>query len=77
MGDRASEGVWSEFRARIKKHWTKLTDDDLDFMSQGRRQFLERLQERYGLARPLAEQELAGFLLEVYSSKTPPSGSSH
>ncbi len=55
------EGNWMQFKGAVKEKWGKLTDDDLDVISGKRDQLLGKIQERYGLAREAAEQQLQAF----------------
>ena len=70
-GNQSATRRWNRFRGTVRRRWRKLTDDDLDFMAEGYQQFVDRLQERYGLARLHAEEELAAFLVEIYAAGTP------
>ena len=51
-------GKWRQIKGKVREQWGKFTDDDLDFSAGKREQFLERLQERYGLDRAEAEKRL-------------------
>jgi len=48
-------GNWKQFKGRAKEKWGRLTDDDLDVVN-GRRDQLD--QERYGLAKDKAKQDV-------------------
>lgn len=50
-----------QFKGAVKEKWGKLTDDDLDVISGKRDQLIGKIQERYGLAREAAEQQLQAF----------------
>ena len=53
------EGKWKQLKGKVKSRWGKLTDDDLDV---GHSQYLAgKLQERYGLTKEKAEEEIAEF----------------
>jgi len=55
------QGNWKEFRGKAKQKWGKLTDDDLDVV-KGKREELEGIvQQRYGLAREKAKEEVQAF----------------
>ncbi len=61
MNDDALKGQWKMLKGKIKEKWGKLTDDDLTEV-EGRRDFLiGRIQERYGIAKEKATQELREF----------------
>ncbi|MFC4353239.1 CsbD family protein [Fodinicurvata halophila] len=55
------EGDWRQFRGKVKEHWGKLTDDDLDVVAGRRDQLIGRIQERYGLVREAAEKEVRAW----------------
>ena len=55
------EGKWKQLKGQVKVRWGKLTDDDLD-VAEGHSQYLAgKLQERYGLTKEKAEEEIAEF----------------
>jgi uncharacterized protein YjbJ (UPF0337 family) len=55
------KGRWKQLKGKIKEKWGKLTDDDLTEV-EGRRDFLiGRIQERYGIAKEKASQEVRDF----------------
>ncbi len=48
-------GQWKQLSGKIKEKWGKLTDDDLR-QAEGNTEYLTgRIQERYGIARDVAE----------------------
>ena len=54
-------GQWKQLSGKIKQQWGKLTDDDLK-LSEGGGEFLAgKIQERYGIAREAAEQQVRDF----------------
>ncbi|MBS1831050.1 MAG: CsbD family protein [Acidobacteria bacterium] len=55
------EGNWKQIKGKVKEQWGKLTDDDLDMIAGKRDQLLGRIQERYGVAREVAEERLKEF----------------
>jgi len=63
------EGKWKEMKGSVKQKWGKLTDDDLDYINGSRDQFLGRLQQRYGIAKEEAQNQLDGWLREERTSK--------
>jgi len=58
MNEDRVKGNWKQFTGKVKEQWGKLTDDDLDVIDGKREQFLGKLQERQGIARDAAEQQL-------------------
>jgi uncharacterized protein YjbJ (UPF0337 family) len=51
-------GQWKQAKGAIKEQWGKLTDDDLKVIEGNRDQLVGRIQERYGLTREVAEQQV-------------------
>jgi uncharacterized protein YjbJ (UPF0337 family) len=61
--DRLS-GQWKQVKGKVREHWGRLTDDDLDVIAGRRSQLLGRIQERHGLARDEAERQVESFARE-------------
>jgi uncharacterized protein YjbJ (UPF0337 family) len=57
------EGNWKQFKGRVREHWGKLTEDDVDVIHGRRDQLVGKLQEKYGIAREEAEKQVADFLV--------------
>jgi len=63
-------GNWKQIRGEIRARWGELTDDELD-QSQGNLEKLAGIiQERYGLAKEQAQEQLAE-LSRRWSVKSP------
>jgi len=58
-------GNWKQLKGRVRQRWGKLTDDDLTSIEGKREQLVGKLQERYGIAKEAAEEELKRFSQEV------------
>ena len=56
------EGKCKQLKGSMKQQWGKLTDDDLDYMSGSKDQFVGRLQERYGIAKEEAQKQADTWL---------------
>lgn len=55
------KGKWKQLRGEMKRLWGKLTDDELDQI-EGNREKLEGLiQQRYGMSREQANDEVRSF----------------
>jgi len=52
------EGKWKQVKGEAKTRWGKLTDDDLDLAAGQRDKLVGRVQERYGIAKDQAQQEV-------------------
>jgi uncharacterized protein YjbJ (UPF0337 family) len=56
------EGKWNQYKGRAKEKWGKLTDDDLQVINGRRQQLVGKIQERYGLAKEVAEKQTDEFV---------------
>jgi uncharacterized protein YjbJ (UPF0337 family) len=52
-------GNWKQLTGKVKEQWGKLTDDDLTTVEGKRDQLVGRIQERYGIAKEQAEEEVS------------------
>lgn len=55
------EGNWKQLKGKVKEHWGRLTDDQLDMVSGKRDQLVGKIQESYGVARDEAERQVQDF----------------
>jgi uncharacterized protein YjbJ (UPF0337 family) len=51
------KGQWKQLRGRIKKHWGRLTDDDILEIRGDRDLLLGKIQALYGRSREEAERD--------------------
>ena len=58
MNEDTISGNWKQFKGKVKETWGKLTDDDLDVIAGKRDQMIGKMQERYGIARDVAEKQV-------------------
>ena len=61
MNEDTIKGNWKQFKGNLKEQWGKLTDDDFDVIDGRREQLLGKLQERQGLGRKAAEQQITDW----------------
>ena len=55
------KGKWKQLSGQIKAKWGDLTDDDLD-IAEGNSEYLAgKVQERYGVAKDVAEKQVKEF----------------
>lgn len=55
------KGQWKQLKGRIKQKWGKLTDDDLT-TAEGHADYLVgKVQERYGIAKEKAAEQVRDF----------------
>jgi len=55
------KGKWKQLTGQAKVQWNKLTDDDLGVADGHREYLVGKLQERHGLAKDEAEQQVKDF----------------
>jgi uncharacterized protein YjbJ (UPF0337 family) len=55
------EGKWKQASGKVKEQWGKLTDDDIQTIAGKRDQLVGRIQERYGIAKDVAEKQVEEF----------------
>jgi uncharacterized protein YjbJ (UPF0337 family) len=58
------EGNWKQFKGRAKERWAELTDDELEKIAGRREQLIGRLQERYGIEKDEAADQVESWLKE-------------
>jgi uncharacterized protein YjbJ (UPF0337 family) len=58
MNNDRMEGNWKQFKGKIQEQWGKLTDDDLDVAEGRREQLVGRIQERHGLTKEVAHEQV-------------------
>ncbi|MFP4326396.1 MAG: CsbD family protein [Paracoccaceae bacterium] len=52
------EGQWKQLKGEIQSRWGELTDDDLDKAAGNREKLEGLLQQRYGLTKEQAREQL-------------------
>jgi uncharacterized protein YjbJ (UPF0337 family) len=62
-------GNWKQMKGKLKRIWGNLTDDDLDTIAGHREQLLGKIQERYGIAREEAEEQVKKYDALLRSEK--------
>jgi uncharacterized protein YjbJ (UPF0337 family) len=53
-----AKGKWKQMKGAVKKRWGKLTDDDLEFIAGKRDELVGRIQERYGISKEEAQNQI-------------------
>jgi uncharacterized protein YjbJ (UPF0337 family) len=56
------QGKWKQSKGKFREKWGKLTDDDLEVIAGNRDQLVGRIQERYGLAKEVAQEQADAFV---------------
>lgn len=54
-------GNWKQLKGKVKEQWGDLTDDDLMTIEGQRDQLVGRVQERYGIAKEQAEDQVKAW----------------
>ena len=56
------EGQWGQIKGKAREQWGKLSEDDVEVVAGRRDQLAGKIQERYGIAKEAAEQQVATWL---------------
>jgi len=59
------EGQWNQVRNKIHARWGKITEKDADRINGNHYRFIDLLEERYGIAKGEAEDQLQRYLRAV------------
>lgn len=62
MNSEQLQGKWKQIKGSAKERWGKLTDDDLSVIDGRHDQLVGRIQERYGIAKDQAQQQVHEWL---------------
>ncbi len=65
MTDHVLEGKWKQIKGRVREHWGKLTEDEIDEIDGKEENLRGKLQEKYGLASDEAKKQVREFLDKV------------
>ena len=55
------EGNWTHFKGNAKRHWVKLSDEQLALIAGNRAQLAGKIQEVYGVSQEIAEKQLSAW----------------
>jgi uncharacterized protein YjbJ (UPF0337 family) len=55
------EGNWEHFKGNAKRHWVKLSDEQLDVVAGKREELAGKIQEVYGVSKEIAEKQLTAW----------------
>ena len=55
------EGNWKQWKGSMREKWGKITDDEFDVIAGKRDRLAGKIQEKYGIAKDIAEKELDEF----------------
>jgi uncharacterized protein YjbJ (UPF0337 family) len=59
------EENWKLFNGKVRSHWGKLTDDDVELANGKRSELLGLLWTRYGHAKEQAEREIDLWIKQI------------
>jgi len=62
------EGNWKQMKGQFRQRWGKLTGGDLEQAQGARERLIGLLQERYGMVKEKAQQELDSFVQSLEGS---------
>ena len=65
-------GKWNQMKGSVKERWGRLTDDDLTMINGKRDILLGKLQERYGLTKEKAEEQINEWKMPAGRTEEPP-----
>jgi uncharacterized protein YjbJ (UPF0337 family) len=63
------EGNWKQLKGRIREHWGRLTDDELDKIAGRRERLAGCLQNSYGIAKDEAEKQIQDFEAQCHRNQ--------
>ena len=61
MNEDRIQGQWKQLSGKMKSHWGKLTDDDVQAAEGDTEYLVGKVQERYGIARDEAKKQVEEF----------------
>lgn len=61
MNKDTAQGQWTQIKGKVKEKWGNLTDNDLTQIEGKREQLVGRIQERYGIRKEEAENQVKEF----------------
>ena len=56
------QGKWKELQGEAKRHWGKLTDDDVQTAEGDSDKLVGKIQQRYGKSKDEAEREVSDWI---------------
>jgi uncharacterized protein YjbJ (UPF0337 family) len=62
MAEPLMEESWNAWKAEIRAHWERVTEEDWQIIEADRERLLSALQERYGWSREQAQVEFQAFV---------------
>lgn len=59
------ERHWPQLRGRVRRHWSRLSEEDVTAVAGRREELIARLEARYGFSRSEAEREVEAWAFLV------------
>jgi uncharacterized protein YjbJ (UPF0337 family) len=56
------EQRWERYRGQLQDRWGRLTEDDLETARASRNDLVERVRDRYGIDRDMAERHVDDWI---------------
>jgi hypothetical protein len=56
---------WNNLKIHVRKHWSKLTEDDISLLCYGKEDLVDLLRKRYGYGKAQAWIEINNWLEDV------------
>jgi uncharacterized protein YjbJ (UPF0337 family) len=56
------QGKWAQLKGKARQQWSKLTDDDLEYIGGTKDRFIGKIQERYGFEKERAQRDVENWL---------------
>lgn len=55
------EGNWQHYKGNAKRHWLRLTEEQLDFIAGRREELSGKIQAAYGISTEQAEKQVSSW----------------
>jgi uncharacterized protein YjbJ (UPF0337 family) len=52
---------WKHYKGNAKRHWVKLSEEELEVIAGDRERLAEKIRQVYGVSREIAEKQLASW----------------
>jgi uncharacterized protein YjbJ (UPF0337 family) len=55
------EANWKHYKANARRHWIKLSEEDLELVAGNREQLADKIRSVYGVSKEIAEKQLSAW----------------
>ena len=73
MNDDILKGKWNQMKGEVRRTWGDLTDDDVARANGDAEVLVGRIQERYGIAKDQAREQVNAFIERLDKGRREPS----